>query len=79
MNIKFVYYFKKNHKVFKNTLTYFQLIELLEMTNDVDKFGQSYKKANTYQLVNCRDFLLKNKELNIFKCDILYNSEHLPV
>ena len=78
-DIKFVYYFKKDHKVYKNTFTYFELLGLLEMTNKKDSKGQLFSKGHTYQLMQCKNFLLDNKELKIFKCDILYNSEFLPI
>ena len=79
MNIKFVYYFKKNHQVYKNILSYFQLLDLLEMTNKKDSKGQLFKSGHTYQLMQCKDFLLNNKELQIFKCNILVNGELLPI
>ena len=79
MSIKFVYYFKKNHEVFKNTLSYFDLLDLLEMTDKTDSKGQLFSKGHTYQLMQCKDFLLNNKELQIFKCNILVNGELLPV
>ena len=38
INIK--YYFKKNHQVYKNIITYNGMLELLEMTNEIDKKRQ---------------------------------------
>ena len=78
-NIIFSYYFKKNHQVYKDKLTYFQLLDLLEMTNKRDSKGQLFSKGHTYQLIQCKQFLTSNKELNIFKCDILVNGEILPI
>ena len=79
MNIKFVYYFKKNHQVYKNILSYFELLDLLEMTNKKDPKGQLFSSGHTYQLMQCKNFLLNNKELQVFKCNILVNGELLPV
>ena len=79
MNIKFIYYFKKNHQVYKNILSYFELLDLLEMTNKKDRKGQLFSKGHTYQLMQCKNFLLNNKELQIFKCNILVNGELLPI
>ena len=62
MDIKFKYYFKKNHQVYKNILSYFQLLDLLEITNKKDRKGQLFKKAHTYQLIYCKNFLLDNKK-----------------
>ena len=79
MNINFVYYFKKNHQVYKNILSYFELLDLLEMTYKKDSKGQLFSKGHTYQLMQCKDFLLDIKELQIFKCNILVNGELLPI
>ena len=79
MNIKFVYCFKKNHQVYKNTLTYFQLLDLLELTNKKDSKDQLFSKGHTYQLMHCKSFLLDNKEFKIFKCNVIINGELLPI
>tara|TARA_Y100000593_G_scaffold77816_1_gene144211 strand:- start:129 stop:368 length:240 start_codon:yes stop_codon:yes gene_type:complete len=79
MDIKFVYYFKKNHQVYKNTLTYFQLLDLLELTNKKDPKDQLFSEGHTYQLMQCKNFLLDNKELKIFKCNVIINGELLPI
>tara|TARA_Y100000004_G_scaffold42537_1_gene46512 strand:+ start:2305 stop:2547 length:243 start_codon:yes stop_codon:yes gene_type:complete len=68
--IKFKYYFKKNHKVYKNELSYLQLLGLLDMQNKTDNKGQLYKKGYTYQLQWMQQFLLNNKDLKIFKCNV---------
>ena len=79
MDIKFVYYLKKNHQVYKNTLTYFELLDLLELTHKKDSKGQLFSEGHTYQVMQCKSFLLDNKELQIFKCNILVNGEILPI
>ena len=75
MNIMFIYYFKKNHKVHKAKLNYFTLLNLLELSNKKDKRGVSYKKAITPQLMELQQTLLKIKELNIFKCNVFLNDK----
>ena len=79
MNINFVYYFKKNHQVFKNTLSYFDLLDKLEMRYKADSKGQLFSKGHPYQLMQCKDFLLNNKELQIFKSNVFINGELLPI
>ena len=74
-NIRFVYYFKKNHKIYKNKLTYLELLKLLEMDNKTDKKGQLYIKGHTYQLQWMQEFLLNNKELGIGKCNVYIDDQ----
>ena len=73
INIK--YYYKKNHRVYKNIITYHKMLELLEMTNKKDKKGQLYSKGHTYQLQWMQDFLLNNKDLKICKCNIYIDDQ----
>jgi hypothetical protein len=75
MNIIFKYYFKKNHQVYKNELTYLQLLDMLELSNDTDKKGQPYKKGHTYQLQWMQQFLLNNKDLQICKCNVFVDNQ----
>tara|TARA_R100000808_G_C2131831_1_gene140893 strand:- start:1108 stop:1344 length:237 start_codon:yes stop_codon:yes gene_type:complete len=75
MNIIFQYYFKKNHQVYKNKLSYLELLDMLEMSNDTDKKGQPYKKAHTYQLQWMQQFLLKCKDLKICKCNVYVDNQ----
>ena len=72
-NVIFKYYFKKNNKVYKCTLNYNELINILEL--DVKKD----KKGHSYQLQGVKDALLKSEDLNIFKCDIYLNGEILSI
>ena len=78
-DVIFKYYFKKNHKVYKCTLNYNELINILELDIKKDKKGQSYKKGHSYQLQGVKDALLKSEDLNIFKCDIYLNGEILSI
>ena len=75
MGIKFAYLFKKDNKVYKNKLTYSELLKLLEMENKTDKKGQLYIKGHTYQLQWMQEFLLNNKELQIFKCHVYLDDQ----
>ena len=77
--INFVYYFKKNHKVYKNIMSYYDLQDLLDMTRKKDSKGELFTEGHTYQLMQCKDFLLSNKELKIFKCNVFVNTELLPI
>tara|TARA_R100001594_G_scaffold43271_1_gene75437 strand:- start:166 stop:402 length:237 start_codon:yes stop_codon:yes gene_type:complete len=75
MNIKFKYYFKKNHKVYKNELSYLELLDLLEISNKKDKKGNLYKNGYTYQLQWMQEFLLNNKDLKIGKCNVYIDNQ----
>ena len=74
-NINIVYYFKKNHQVYKNKITYYKMLDLLELSNKKDKKGNLYTKGYTYQLQWMQEFLLNNKDLNIGKCNIFINND----
>ena len=71
----FKYYFKENHVVKKCCVKYQELIQVLELHNKKDKKGNYYNKAYTYQLQWMQDFLLKNKDLNIFKCNVYIDNQ----
>ncbi len=73
--IIFKYYFKKNHKVYKNKLTYLELLALLEISNNTDKKGQPYKKGHTYQLQWCNNFYLTIKDLQVCKCNVYIDNQ----
>ena len=51
------------------------MLELLEMTNKKDNKNELFSKGHTYQLQLIQQFLLKNKDLQIFKCNIFINDE----
>jgi hypothetical protein len=71
----FIYYFKKNHRVHKNKLSYLDLVKMLELNKKNDKKGEPYIKAHTYQLQWMQEFLLNNKELQIFKCNVCIDNQ----
>ena len=75
--INIIYYFKKNHQVYKKIITYHGMLELLEMTNEIDKKGQFYSKGHTYQLQWIQDFLLNCKDLQVCKCNIYLDDQIL--
>tara|TARA_R100000458_G_C8150893_1_gene158574 strand:+ start:411 stop:644 length:234 start_codon:yes stop_codon:yes gene_type:complete len=70
-----IYYFKKNHKVYKNKISYLKMIQMLEMDKLKDKKGQSYTKGHTYQLQWMQDFMLNNKDLGVFKCNVFVDGQ----
>ena len=74
-NAYFIYYFKKNHRVHKNKLSYLDLVKMLELGKKNDKKGEPYTKGHTYQLQQMQEFLLNNKEFQIFKCNTYINNE----
>ena len=71
----FKYYFKENHVVKKCCVRYQELIKVLELHNKKDKKGNLYNRAYTYQLQWMQDFLLKNKDLNVFKCNVYIDNQ----
>ena len=73
--INIIYYFKKNHKVYKKIITYHKMLELLEMTNKKDNKGQLYSNGHTYQLQWLKNFLLNCKDLQVCKCNIYLDDQ----
>jgi len=62
----FIYYFKKNHKVHKNKLSYLDLVNMLELNKKNDKNGEPYIKGHTYQLK-----LMQELKLHLLQKEIL--------
>ena len=76
--INIIYYFKKNHQVYKSpVIPYYKMLELLEMTNEIDNKGQSYSNGHTYQLQWMQNFLLNNKDLQICRCNIYIDDQKI--
>ena len=71
----FKYYFKENHEVQKCCVKYQELIKALELHNKKDNKGNLYSKAYTYQLQQVQQTLLKNKDLNNFKCNVYLDNQ----
>ena len=71
----FKYYFKENHKVLKCYVKYQELIKVLELYNTKDNKGYLYNKGYTYQLQQLQQTLLKDKDLNIIKCNVYVNNQ----
>ena len=74
-NIKFKYYFKLNHEVKKVVIKYYDLLNLLELRNKKDNKDNYFINGYSYQLHQIKNILLNNKDLNIFKCNVLVNDE----
>ncbi len=73
------YYFKKNNKVLKCCVKYSEFLNVIGYNNKLDNKGQNYNCGHTYQLYYFKNFLLNNKDLNIFKCNFYLNSELIPI
>ena len=73
--IKFKYYFKLNHEVKKVVIKYYDLLNLLELRNKKDNKDNYFINGYSYQLHQIKNILLNNKDLNIFKCNVLVNDE----
>ena len=76
-NIKFKYYFKKNHVVKKVVIKYYDLLELLELRTKKDNKNNYFINGYTYQLQQIQQTLLNNKDLNIFKCNVFIDDQIL--
>ena len=70
--------FKYNHepknkpkKIIK--VNYYKLINVLGYNNKKDRFGISYTKANTPQIIDILNILTSIKE--IYKCNVFINYE----
>ena len=74
-NIKFKYYFKKNHVVKKVVIKYYDLLNLLELKNKKDNKDNYFINGYSYQLQQIQQTLLNNKDLNIFKCNVFVNDQ----
>ena len=77
INFRYILESKKNNSVIHKSIkvSYYKMIDLLELKNTNDDLGVSYNKATTRQLQKIQMTLLKTKDLNIIKCNVYVNDQ----
>ena len=68
---------KKKHSVIHKSIkvSYYKMINLLELKNTNDDLGISYNKCTSRQLQKIQMVLLRTKDLNIIKCNVYVNDQ----
>ena len=75
INYRYIVQIKKDTNIINKSIriSYLKLNELLELKKD--DLNISYLKATTRQLQLLQMMLLRNKDLNIIKCNVYINDE----
>ena len=75
INFKYIVNIPKNNGIISKrvSIKYLELIKLLELKND--DLGYNYNLGTSRQLQLLQNLLLKNKELNIIKCNVYINDQ----
>ena len=77
INFRYILESKKKHSVIHKSIkvSYYKMINLLELKNTNDDLGVSYNKCTTRQLQKIQMTLLRTKDLNIIKCNVYVNGQ----
>ena len=77
INFRYVFQTKKDHSIINKSVKvdYYKMIDLLELKNTDDDLGVSYNKCTTRQLQKIQMTLLRDKDLNIIKCNVYINDQ----
>ena len=77
INFRYVFETKKDHGVIQRSVKvdYYKMIDLLELKDTNDDLGISYNECTTRQLQKIQMTLLRNKDLNIIKCNVYVNDQ----
>ena len=72
INFRYVFQTKKDNGVIQKSVKvdYYKMIDLLELKHTNDDLGISYNECTTRQLQYIQMTLLRNKDLNIIKCNV---------
>tara|TARA_R110002096_G_scaffold150839_1_gene312970 strand:+ start:76 stop:354 length:279 start_codon:yes stop_codon:yes gene_type:complete len=75
INYRYIVQIKKDNNIISKSIKidYLKLINLLELKKD--DLNIDYKQGTTRQLMLIQHLLLKNKDLNIIKCNVYINDE----
>lgn len=75
INYRYIVQIKQDKNIINKSIkiNYLKLIELLELKKD--DFNIDYNLGTTRQLQLVQNLLLKNKDLNIIKCNVYINDE----
>ena len=77
INFRYILESKKKHSVIHKSIkvSYYKMINLLELKNTNDDLGISYNKCTSRQLQKIQMVLLRTKDLNIIKCNVYVNDQ----
>ena len=77
INFRYILESKKKHSVIHKSIkvSYYKMINLLELKNTKDDLGISYNKCTSRQLQKIQMTLLRTKDLNIIKCNVYVNDQ----
>ena len=77
INFRYILESKKKHSVIHKSIkvSYYKMINLLELKNTNDDLGISYNKCTSRQLQKIQMTLLRTKDLNIIKCNVYVNDQ----
>tara|TARA_R110002020_G_scaffold72074_2_gene185520 strand:- start:261 stop:539 length:279 start_codon:yes stop_codon:yes gene_type:complete len=75
INYRYIVQIKKDNNIISKSIKidYLKLINLLELKKD--DLNIDYKQGTTRQLMLIQHLLLKNKDLNIIKCNVYIDDE----
>lgn len=75
INFRYIVQIKQDKNIINKSIkiSYLKLVELLELKKD--DFNIDYNLGTTRQLQLVQNLLLKNKDLNIIKCNVYINNE----
>ena len=75
INYRYIVQIKKDNNIISKSIKidYLKSINLLELKKD--DLNIDYKQGTTRQLMLIQHLLLKNKDLNIIKCNVYINDE----
>ena len=75
INYRYILQIKKDKSIINKSIkvSYLKLVELLELKKD--DFNIDYNLGTTRQLQLVQNLLLKNKDLNIIKCNVYINDQ----
>lgn len=75
INYRYIVQIKKDNNIINKSvkIDYLKLVDLLELKKD--DLNIDFKEGNTRQLMLLQNLLLKNKALNIIKCNVYINDD----
>ena len=77
INIRYILESKKDNSVIHKSIkvSYYKMIDLLELKDTNDDLGISYNKCTSRQLQKIQMVLLRTKDLSIIKCSVYVNDQ----
>ena len=77
INFRYILESKKDNSVIHKSIkvSYYKMIDLLELKDTNDDLGISYNKCTSRQLQKIQMVLLRTKDLSIIKCNVYLNDQ----